>query len=93
MMNTHGLSQLPVLEEGKSVGSLREGRLMGKLLENPDLMRAPISEVMDKGLPVVSEDVGVEAAVKYLKNSPAILVEEYGRSALVTRYDVLDVNL
>lgn len=93
MMNTHGLSQLPVLEEGKSVGSLREGRLMGKLLENPDLMRAQISEVMDKGLPVVSEDVGVEAAVKYLKNSPAILVEEYGRIVgIVTRYDVLDVQ-
>src|SRR6185436_2588327 len=28
MMNSFGLSQLPVLDEGKSVGSIREGRLM-----------------------------------------------------------------
>src|SRR4030095_872691 len=33
MMNTYGLSQLPVLDEGKSVGSLREGKLMAKLLD------------------------------------------------------------
>jgi cystathionine beta-synthase len=93
MMNGYGLSQLPVLDEGKSVGSLREGRLMGKLLENRELVQSPVSDVMDKGFPVVSEDVGVEAAVKYLKNSPAILVEEYGRIiGIITRYDVLDVQ-
>jgi cystathionine beta-synthase len=93
MMNTYGLSQLPVLEEGKSVGSLREGRLMSKLLATPDLMRAPVGEVMDKGFPVVSDDASVNAAVRYLKNSPAILVEEYGRIVgIVTRYDVLDAQ-
>jgi cystathionine beta-synthase len=93
MMNNYGLSQLPVLEDGKSVGSLREGRLLSKLLGNPDLMRAPVSEVMDKGFPVVSDDSSVSAAVRYLKNSPAILVEEYGRIiGIVTRYDVLDAQ-
>lgn len=93
MMKTYGLSQLPVLEEGKSVGSLREGRLMGKLLENRELMHSPVSEVMDRALPVVNEDMGVETAVKYLKSSPALLVEEYGRIVgIVTRQDVVDVQ-
>ncbi|HEX5731805.1 MAG TPA: cysteine synthase [Blastocatellia bacterium] len=93
MMNTYGLSQLPVLEDGKSVGSLREGRLMSKLLAAPDLMRAPVAEVMDKGFPAVSDDASVNTAVRYLKNSPAILVEEYGRIiGIVTRYDVLDAQ-
>ena len=93
MMKTYGLSQLPVLEEGKSVGSLREGRLMGKLLENRELMQSPVSDVMDRALPVVNEDVGVETAVKYLKSSPALLVEEYGRIVgIVTRQDVVDVQ-
>lgn len=94
MMNTYGLSQLPVLEDGKSVGSLREGHLMAKLLGNPDLMRAPVAEVMEKGFPVVSDDTSVNAAVRYLKNSPAIMVEEYGRIiGIVTRYDVLDAQI
>ena len=93
MMKTYGLSQLPVLEDGKSVGSLREGRLMAKLLENRELMQSPVSQVMDRALPVVNEDISVDAAVKYLKTSPALLVEEYGRIVgIVTRHDVLDVQ-
>ncbi len=91
-MNQYGLSQLPVLEEGRSVGSVREGRLMARLLKNRDLLHAPVSEVMEAPFPVVSESVEVETAVKYLKHSPAILVEEYGRIVgIVTRYDVLDL--
>jgi len=93
MMKSYGLSQLPVLEDGRSVGSVREGRLMAKLLDNRELLQAPVSDVMDRAFPVVNEDVGVEAAVKYLKSSPALLVEEYGRIVgIVTRQDVLDVQ-
>jgi cystathionine beta-synthase len=93
LMNQYGFSQLPVIDEGKSVGSLREASLMAKLLEDRELVRAPVSELMDKGLPVLSEEIGVETAVKYLKKSPAVLVEEYGRIVgIVTRHDVLDVH-
>src|SRR5262245_28090410 len=93
LMNTHGLSQLPVLADGNSVGSIREGRVMSQLLNNRDLLHAPLSEVMDAPFPVVNENVEVERATKYLKNSPAILIEEYGRIVgVVTRYDVLDIQ-
>ena len=93
LMNSHGLSQLPVIEDHKSLGSIREGRLMAKLLKNRDLLRSPVSEVMAEGFPVVPEEIGIEAAVKYLKDSPAILIEEYGRIVgLITRYDVLDTQ-
>jgi len=90
LMNNYGLSQLPVLDEGKSVGSLREGKLMAKLLGNRELMQAKVAEVMDRGFPVVSEDLGMGSAVKYLKTSPAILIEEYGRIVgIITRHDVI----
>jgi cystathionine beta-synthase len=93
MMNMYGLSQLPVLDEGKSVGSLREGKLMAKLLDNRDLMQSKVSDVMEKGFPVVNEDISIEAAVKNLKSSPAILIEEYGRIVgIVTRHDVLNAQ-
>jgi cystathionine beta-synthase len=93
LMNSYGLSQLPVLEDGKSVGSLREGRLMSKLLNNGELVREPIAQVMEKSFPVVAEDLGLDAATKYLKDSPAVLVEEYGRIVgIVTRYDVIDAQ-
>ena len=90
LMNNYGLSQLPVLDEGRSVGSLREGKLMAKLLGNRELMQAKVAEVMDRGFPVVDEDAGMESAMKYLRTSPAILIEEYGRIVgIITRHDVL----
>jgi cystathionine beta-synthase len=93
LMNQYGLSQLPVLEAGEAVGSLREGRLMRRLLANPDLRHEPVSQVMEKRLPVVGEDAGLDIAMKHLKESPAILVEEYGRIVgIITRYDVLDAQ-
>lgn len=93
LMNTHRLSQLPVLDEGHSVGSLREGQTMAKLLNNRELLHAPVSEVMEAPLPVVSENVEVERATKYLKQAPAILIEEYGRIVgIITRHDVIDLQ-
>jgi cystathionine beta-synthase len=93
MMHTYGLSQMPVIEEGKSVGSLREGKLMAKLLDDRDLVQSKVSDVMESGFPVVNEDVSIETAAKYLRASPAILVEEYGRIVgIVTRHDVLNAQ-
>ncbi len=93
LMEAHGLSQLPVLDEGNAVGSVRESRVMGRLLDDRELLHAPISEVMDAPFPVVSEGVELERATKYLKNSPAVLVEEYGRIVgIITRHDVLDIG-
>ncbi len=93
LMNSYGLSQLPVIDEGKSVGSLRENRVMAQLLDHRNLLQEPVTKVMDLPFPVVSETVEVPHAKQYLKDSPAILVEEYGRIVgIITRYDVLDIE-
>ena len=93
LMTTQGLSQLPVIDEGKSIGSLRENRIMAQLLDNRELMQKPVSEVMGAPFPIVNEGVDVERATMYLKGSPAILVEEYGRIVgILTRFDVIDVE-
>jgi predicted transcriptional regulator len=93
LMNSHGLSQVPVLDDGKSAGSVRDNRVMAQLLDNRDLLQAPVKQVMDAPFPVVNENVDVAHAKQYLKASPAILVEEYGRIVgIVTRHDVLDIQ-
>ncbi|HKE03442.1 MAG TPA: pyridoxal-phosphate dependent enzyme [Blastocatellia bacterium] len=93
LMNSHGLSQAPVLEGGKSVGSVRDNRVMAQLLDNRELLQAPVTQVMDAPFPVVNENVEVARAKQYLKASPAVLVEEYGRIVgIVTRHDVLDIQ-
>jgi cystathionine beta-synthase len=93
LMNSHGLSQAPVLEGGKSVGSVRDNRVMAQLLDNRELLQAQVTQVMDAPFPVVNENVEVGRAKQYLKDSPAVLVEEYGRIVgIVTRHDVLDIQ-
>ncbi|HEX3557592.1 MAG TPA: pyridoxal-phosphate dependent enzyme [Pyrinomonadaceae bacterium] len=91
-LDKFGVTQLPVIEEGKSVGALREGRLLAKLLGNRDLMAAPVSEVMEASLPVVDVDASSAEVTRCLRRSPAVLVEEFGRiTGIITRHDILDV--
>ncbi len=91
VINKNGFSQIPVINDGKSVGSIREGRLMAKLIEDPDLMESNVENIMDESFPVIDEETDLISAKKYLSKSPAVLVSEYGRIIdIITRYDILE---
>jgi len=91
-MDGSGISQLPVIDsEGKSVGSVRESRLMAKALENRDILEQPIIDIMEPSFPVVDENVDTKSCVVLLRDSQALLIEEFGRvTGIVTRHDVLE---
>ena len=90
-MNEMGLTQIPVLEDGRSVGSLRENHLLSKVFNDRDLLEAPVSKVMDKGFPIVGVDDDVNQVTRKLRIHPAVLIEEYGRiTGIITRHDMLD---
>jgi cystathionine beta-synthase len=92
-MNEMGLSQIPVMEDGKSVGSLREGHVLSKVFADRDLLEAPVSKVMEKGFPTVDVDDDVNVVSRKLRASPAVLIEEYGRiTGIITRHDVLEMS-
>ncbi|MEO7970648.1 MAG: cysteine synthase [bacterium] len=93
-MNELGLTQLPVLEEGKPVGSLRENRALAKVVRNRHLLESPVSEVMEESFPTVDVDASAYDVTHHLQASPAVLVEEYGRiTGIITRHDVLDLKM
>jgi cystathionine beta-synthase len=93
-MNELGLTQIPVLEEGRPVGSLRENRVLVKVVRNRHLLDAPVSEVMEASFPIVDVDASAQEVTQQLQTSPAVLVEEYGRIVgIITRHDVLDIKL
>ena len=90
-MDELGLSHIPVVEEGKSVGSLRENRLLAKVLANRELLEGPVSEVMGNSFPVVDVDASAADVTHQLQKSPAVLVEEYGRiTGIITRHDIIE---
>ncbi len=92
-MDELGLTQMPVIEDGRAVGALRESRILAKVLGDRDLLEAPVTTVMDASFPVVDVDASAAEVTRMLRRSPAVLVEEYGRIAgIITRHDMLDTK-
>ncbi|HEU4697736.1 MAG TPA: pyridoxal-phosphate dependent enzyme [Gemmatimonadales bacterium] len=91
LMSTYQVSQLPVLEDGRCVGSLVESTLMTKALAQPALLDRPVREVMEPAFPVVEATQPVERVAQMLtRESPATLVQKEGRLiGIVSRYDIL----
>jgi cystathionine beta-synthase len=93
-MDELGLTQIPVLEEGRSVGSLRENRVLAKVVRDRELLTVPVSEVMESPFATIDVDASSAEITHRLQTSPAVLVEEYGRiTGIITRHDVLDLKL
>jgi len=93
-MDELGLTQLPVIEEGRCVGSLRENRVLAKVVRDRALLDSAVSEVMESSFPIVDVDASSNEVMRRLQTSPAVLVEEYGRIInIITRHDILDLKL
>jgi cystathionine beta-synthase len=91
LMSTYAVSQIPVLENGESVGGLIEGTLMTKALSQPALLDRPVREVMDPPFPEVEASTQTDRVGNILtRESPAALVRKEGKLiGIVSRYDVL----
>jgi cystathionine beta-synthase len=91
LMSTWGVSQIPVLEEGESVGGLIEGTLMTRALTQPALLDRPVREVMESPFPEVDANTPSDRVGSMLtRESPAALVRKDGKLiGIVSRYDVL----
>jgi cystathionine beta-synthase len=92
LLNQHNISQLPVLESGKSVGSLEESELMSAVLAQPATFDAPVKGLMKPPFPSVHADELIAQAVAFLtKRHPAVLVEDKDSIVgILTRYDVIE---
>jgi cystathionine beta-synthase len=91
LMSTWGVSQIPVLDDGQSVGGLIEGSLMTRALAQPSLLDRPVREVMEAPFPVVDATFPTDRLGPMLtRESPAALVQRDGKLiGIVSRYDVL----
>ncbi len=91
LMTREGFSQLPVIEEGTSIGSLRDNRVMAAVMDNRDLMEKPVGEIMEPSFPVLDHRTDVAHAVRNLKDARAVLIEEYGLlKGILTRHDLVE---
>jgi predicted transcriptional regulator len=93
LMMRYGYSQLPVLEEGRVVGSISEKTIVERFMEGengPTLAERPVSEVMDEAFPQVGEETPLSILTALLRVYPAVLVTMRGEIiGIVTKADLL----
>ena len=92
LMKERDISQIPVLEDGRSVGRLEEGEIMGQVISDNALLDTRVRDVMQESLPVVSSQKNIGEARNYLaKQYSAVLVEEKGAIiGIITKSDLLE---
>ena len=91
IMSQYGISQLPVLDTGILIGSLREEILMKALLENPKMYDEYVAKVMEKPFPVVEPGADLDTVYKLLLHgNPAVVIGTEGRpEGIITRSDLI----
>lgn len=92
MWNT-GFSQLPVLDDGRAVGSITERVIIDKMrngsLEGP-MGEKLVSEIMEDPFPQVGKDAPLSVITSLLKVYPAVLVlSREAVSGIITKADLL----
>lgn len=91
LMEEKNISQMPVIRDGKTIGSLEEGALTGKILDNQDLLNANVENVMDEPFPVLEEGDTIDhAKTLFSQKHAAILVKHQDSfSGIITKSDII----
>ncbi len=88
IMMKKAISQLPVVKDGKVVGTVTEESIIKNL--HIDIADETVGKIMDPPLPAVPEDTEVETIRPLLEDHPGILVVQKGDViGIITRSDVL----
>ncbi|VVB99576.1 Zinc metalloprotease [uncultured archaeon] len=96
-MKKASVSQLPVLEDGRNVGTISEKIVLDALnsaKDMKDVKEIKVSEVMAEAMPVVREDTPFKAVSALLELNSGVLVARKGKTAgIITKADLLNAVL
>ena len=91
LIESKGISQLPVLEGHVQVGSISEAVLMHRIAAgDTKLTERTVGEIMDEPFPTITKHVDVDTVYSLLESNPAVLVVDRSRVVgIVTKADIL----
>jgi predicted transcriptional regulator len=96
LMQKHAISQLPVYESGRPVGSISERaaiRLLASSSNTEQAFQLSVRDVMEETFPSVSPDAPVEVLYPLLDFFPAALVMKRGLvMGIITKADLLKAH-
>tara|TARA_B100000497_G_C7676871_1_gene408976 strand:- start:504 stop:1862 length:1359 start_codon:yes stop_codon:yes gene_type:complete len=89
LMKTHDITQIPVLEEGKVVGSIDDQSILHCMLDHPN-SNVLIGEVMSEAYPIVDITTSIEDVAKMVKEGHrAVLVQLEDGYHIITKQDII----
>jgi len=92
IMQEHAISQLPVMQEGKIIGSVLEKSLLNFLLTKENgAESSTVESIMSDPFPSVDLDVGINELNRYItKETPAVITKDpSGQYQIITQYDII----
>src|SRR5262249_28495137 len=91
LMESKGISQLPVLQDGKPVGGIQEVTLARVLHDNIDQTKVTVGEIMAKPLPQLDVSIHIDEAYRLLLagNTGVLATTDGNVVDIVTRIDLV----
>jgi predicted transcriptional regulator len=93
IMTKHGISQMPVIEDNKVVGSISEKAILQALMNKKNSKKVfsiYVKDIMESPFPMVDYDTPVEAIYSLLLYYPAVLVLKNGEiKGIITKADII----
>lgn len=90
-MQKHNISQIPVIQEGKQVGSLDDAHLFQAMINDPGLAEKFVENIMAEPFPEVDHKLDVKEVAKLInKDNSAVLVKlPSGSKHIITKQDLI----
>ncbi|HVY61949.1 MAG TPA: cystathionine beta-synthase [Planctomycetota bacterium] len=92
LMKEYEISQIPVIDGEKVVGSVKEDRLIHLLINDPASKTKAVKDVMEEPFPVVEGDATIaEISALLTKENPAVLLKDGAQSQfeILTKADLI----
>ena len=91
-MREFKISQIPVKDISGFVGSVDESTLLHYFMQDKNIAKKPIKDVMGDAYPIVSENASIDKVSKLItKDNQAVLVDlGNGKHHIITKYDIIN---
>ncbi len=92
LMNSLDISQIPITNDKRIIGSINENKLFDAIINNPEIKQKSVSEFMEAAFPFADISTPVDSLSKMLTpNNPAVLVRDFktDKTFIITKHDIL----
>ncbi|MEM6629992.1 MAG: pyridoxal-phosphate dependent enzyme [Bacteroidota bacterium] len=93
IMREQYISQIPVTQGEEIIGSVRESRVLDKILDDPTSINQSVLDALSDPLPYVLPSTRIDVLSKMInKDNPAVLVmNEQDKIGIITQYDLINI--